>query len=307
MSKTIAVFGATGNQGGSVLRSLVERDCYHLKAVTRNINSQKAKDFSHLKNVTLAEADLDNKESVDIVLKGCYGAFLVTDFTSHFVKNREVEQGVNFIDKAIANNVKHIVFSGLENIESQIHEPCLHFDYKAAIEDYGIKQKDKIHFTSVRMPMYYQEVVGSVFNKAFGNRFLLNIPMDKEKIVYLMNVDDIGNCVASVFDHPELYKSQIIELCGDYMKVQDLVILLNQELSPLKVYFPGGSFNRFLFKYILKFPGVNDIRVMFDYFNYFNHQIKRDSDITKKLNPDVVNFSTWLKKNRTQIISNKTA
>nr|XP_047124256.1 nmrA-like family domain-containing protein 1 [Hydra vulgaris] len=269
MSKIIAVFGATGNQGGSVLRSLVKRDCYHLKAVTRNIKSQKAKELSGLKNVTLAEADLDNKESVDFALKDCY------------------------------------VFSGLENVESQINEPCLHFDYKAAIEDYGIKQKDKIHFTSVRMPMFYQEVIGTVFNKAFGNRFLLNIPMDREKKIYLMNVDDLGNCVASVFDDPEQYKSQIIGLCGDYMKIQDLILLLNQELSPLKVYFPGGSFNRFLFKKILKFPGANDIRVMFD---YYNHQImKRDADITKKLNPDVVNFATWLKKNRTQIISNKTA
>ncbi|XP_012564773.2 nmrA-like family domain-containing protein 1 [Hydra vulgaris] len=303
MSKVIAVFGATGKQGGSVLRSLVKTDRYRVRAVTRNSSSEKAKELSNLKNVVVVEADLDNKDSLDVVLKGCYGVFFVTDFTAHFVKNKEVDQGINLINKAIINNVKHIVFSGLENVESQINEPCLHFDYKAAIEDYGMKQKDKLNFTSVRMPMYYQEVVSSVLNKAFGNRFLLNIPMDSGKKLYIMNVEDIGNCVASVFSDPEQYKSQKIGLCGDFLKVSDIVLLLNQELSPLKIYFPGGWFNRVLFRNILRFPGVKDLQIMFEYFNL--QIMKRDPDLTKKLNPEVVNFATWLNKNRNEIINNK--
>ncbi|XP_065652695.1 nmrA-like family domain-containing protein 1 [Hydra vulgaris] len=303
MSKVITVFGATGRQGGSVLRSLVKTDRYCVRAVTRNTSSEKAKELSNLKNVVVVEADLDNKDSLDVVLKGCYGVFLVTDFTAHFVKNKEVDQGINLINKAIINNVKHIVFSGLENVESHINEPCLHFDYKAAIEDYGMKQKDKLNFTSVRMPMYYQEIVSSVLNKAFGNRFLLNIPMDSGKKLYIMNVEDIGNCVASVFSDPEQYKSQKIGLCGDFLKISDIVLLLNQELSPLKIHFPGGWFNRFLFRNILRFPGVKDLQLMFEYFNL--QIMKRDPNLTKKLNPEVVNFATWLNKNRNEIINNK--
>ncbi|XP_002162807.2 nmrA-like family domain-containing protein 1 [Hydra vulgaris] len=305
MSKVIAVFGATGKQGGSVIRSLVKTNLYNLKAITRNSKSEKAKELSNLKNVVVVEADLDNNDSLDSVLEGCYGVFLVTDFTAHFVKNKEIDQGVNLINKAIQNNVKHVVFSGLENVESQINEPCLHFDYKAAVEDYGIKQEDKIYFTSLRLPMYYQEVVSSVLNKAFGNQFLLNIPMDADKKVYIMNVEDIGNCVASVLADPQQYKSQKIGLCGDYLKISDLLMLLNQELSPLKVRFPGGWFNRFLFRNVLSFPGVKDIRIMFDYFNL--QLMKRDADLTKKLNPEVVDFATWLKKNRNEIVSSKTA
>jgi uncharacterized protein YbjT (DUF2867 family) len=172
MSKLVAVFGATGQQGGSVLRSLANNGNYQLKAVTRSAKSAKAKELAAMKNVTIAEADLDNKESVDHVLKGCYGAFLVTDFTAHFVKNREIDQGVNLIDKAIKNNLKHVVFSSLENVESQVGKPCLHMDYKAAIDDYGLKHADKLNYTAIRMPMFYQEIVGTVLNKAFGNRFI---------------------------------------------------------------------------------------------------------------------------------------
>jgi len=172
MSKLIAVFGATGQQGGSVLRSLSKNGNFQLKAVTRSAKSSKAKELATMKNVTVAEADLDNKDSVDHVLKDCYGAFLVTDFTAHFVKNREIDQGVNLIDKAIKNNVKHVVFSSLENVESQLGKPCLHMDYKAAIDEYALKQAAKINYTAILMPMFYQEIVGTVLNKAFGNRLV---------------------------------------------------------------------------------------------------------------------------------------
>ena len=304
MSKLIAVFGATGNQGGSVLRSLSKNGKYQLKAVTRNAKSSKAKELATMKNVSVAEADLDDKESVDLALKDCYGAFLVTDFTAHFVKGREEGQGINFIDKAIKNNVKHIVFSGLENVESQINKPCLHFDYKAVIEDYGLKNANKINFTSIRMSMFYQEVVGSMLNKAFGSRFLLNIPMDADKRVYLINVDDIGNCATTVFENPDRYKSKFLGIGGDFLKISDIKTTLNKVLRPeMKVSFQGGGFNRFMFNNVLKFPGVKDIAVMFEYYN--TEKFKRDLTLTKELNPSVINFNDWLVKNKTKIVADK--
>jgi uncharacterized protein YbjT (DUF2867 family) len=304
MSKLIAVFGATGQQGGSVLRSLVKNGNYQLKAVTRSAKSTKAKQLESLKNVTIAEADLDDKESVDRALKDCYGAFLVTDFTAHFVKGREVAQGVNFIDKAIKNNVKHVVFSGLENVKSQINKPCLHFDYKADIEEYGLKNSNKINFTSIRMSMFYQELVGSMLNKAFGSRFLFNIAMDADKHVYAIDVDDIGNCATTVFGNPDKYKSKLLGIAGDYMKISEYTAALNNGLAPeIKVSFPGGSFNRFMFNNVLKFPGVEDIAIMFEYYN--TEKFKRDLALTKELNPSVSKFSDWLVKNKSKVIADK--
>jgi len=306
MSKLIAVFGATGQQGGSVLRALSQSNGqYQLRAVTRSVKSSKAKELTTtIKNVSLAEANLDDKESVDRVLKDCHGAFLVTDFTAHFEKDREIEQGVNFIDKAIKNNLKHVVFSGLENVERHIGKPCLHFDYKAAIEEYGLKNEAKINFTSIQMSMFYQELVGSMLNKAFGNRFLFNIPMDGDKRVYSINVDDIGNCARTVFDNPDKYKSKLLGVAGDYSKISDIVDTLNKVLGPdMKVTFPGGGFNRFMFNNVLKFPGVKDIAVMFEYYN--TEKIKRDLILTKELNPSVTCLSEWLVKNKARIVADK--
>ncbi len=77
MSRVIAVFGSTGQQGGAVLRSLLQTGNYNLRAVTRSAKSEKAKKLAGLNNVTVHEADLDNPASLEQVLQGAYGAFLV--------------------------------------------------------------------------------------------------------------------------------------------------------------------------------------------------------------------------------------
>ncbi len=176
MSKIIAVFGSTGNQGGAVLKSLLKAGNYHVRAITRNVNSDKAKKLATINNVTVHEADFKNPESLDKVLAGSYGAFFVTDFSSHF-DHSEVKQGTNLIDSAIRNNVKHVVFSGLENCEKIINKPVYHFDYKAEIENYALARADKLNFTSIQLSLYYQELVSSLLYKVAPQTWVCTFPM----------------------------------------------------------------------------------------------------------------------------------
>ena len=67
MSRAIAVFGSTGQQGGAVLKALANTGNYVLRAVTRSAKSEKAKSLASLKNVTVHEADLNNPASLDNV------------------------------------------------------------------------------------------------------------------------------------------------------------------------------------------------------------------------------------------------
>jgi putative NADH-flavin reductase len=190
MSKIITVFGATGNQGGSVLKALVKNDTFNVRAITRNANSDKAKHLASLKNVTVQEADLNDRSSLDKSMKGSYGAFLVTDLALDEKTSQETQQGFNLIDSAVKNKVSHVVFSGLENASLIINKPCVHLDNKEKIEQYGMKKRDKINFTSIRLPMYYQVIPGMMLKKITPNEFLLTLPMsDKpaycKQIVFL--------------------------------------------------------------------------------------------------------------------------
>jgi saccharopine dehydrogenase-like NADP-dependent oxidoreductase len=69
MSKVIAVFGATGAQGGSVaLELLKEPSKWKVVVVTRNANSEKAKELQTL-GAEVRIGDLDNIGEVEAVLK----------------------------------------------------------------------------------------------------------------------------------------------------------------------------------------------------------------------------------------------
>ena len=87
--KTIAVLGATGNQGGLLVRALLKDGSYNIRAITRKLDSEKAKELFKL-NVELVAADLDNVESLKKAFKGCYGVFGLTNFWEHFSAVKEI-------------------------------------------------------------------------------------------------------------------------------------------------------------------------------------------------------------------------
>ncbi|RNA40394.1 nmrA-like family domain-containing 1 [Brachionus plicatilis] len=290
MSKIISVFGATGSQGGSVVKALAKNGMYSVKAITRNPKSDKAQTLSKLNNVTVHQADLDDPASIDKVLEGCYGSFLVTDFAAHF-DNRETKQGISFVDSAIKNKLSHIVFSGLEHVEPIINKPCLHFDYKAKIEDYGLSHKDKITFTSIRLPMYNQMIPLMFKHKLEDNQFSLTLPMGDNE-VFLMNVEDAGKCVKSIFDNPDKYGNSIIPVAGDKLKGKEIEKIINKYVAPVKFLYANTSLEKFR---SFGFPGVEDIVNMFEY--YQTGKMHRDLNLTKELYKDVESFDQWVAKN----------
>jgi uncharacterized protein YbjT (DUF2867 family) len=63
MSQIITVIGATGVQGGSVVDAALKSGIYKVRAITRNINSDKAKALA-ARGVELATADLSDEQSL---------------------------------------------------------------------------------------------------------------------------------------------------------------------------------------------------------------------------------------------------
>ena len=180
--KTICVFGATGQQGGAVLSSLTNTNTYIVKAITRNANSAKALALAKHPNVIVQEADVNDPISLDKALEGCYGTFLVTDTQFEHGSSKEAEQGFNVINSAIKNKVSHLVFSGLENVESVTGKICSHFDNKEKIEQYGLKLQDKINFTSVRMSMYHQSLTNMLLKKTQPNEYVITLPTSDKPV-----------------------------------------------------------------------------------------------------------------------------
>lgn len=153
--KLITVFGATGNQGGSVLDVVLAhpelREKYSLRGITRDPSSSKSKALSE-KGVEMTKANVDDAESVKEAVKGSYGVFGVTDFWSILDKEREIKQGKNIFEASKAAGVKHLVWSALpyaEKITDGALKHVDHFDSKAIVAEYANENKGEMWVSHV--------------------------------------------------------------------------------------------------------------------------------------------------------------
>src|ERR1700688_3471217 len=101
--KVIAVIGATGQQGGAVVRALQAQGQFKVRALTRNPD----------KNRGLAEevveADLERADTLKAALEGVHGVFLVTNFLEQ--GSDELKQASAAVQAAKAAGVKHFIWS----------------------------------------------------------------------------------------------------------------------------------------------------------------------------------------------------
>src|SRR5258708_3787992 len=117
----IAVIGATGQQGGAVVRALQASSQFKVRALSRTPD----------KHGKLAEevvkADLDRPETLNAAFEGAHGVFLVTN---------ELKQATAAVRAAKGAGVKHFIWSTLPDVEAisggKLDVP--HFTVKAKID-----------------------------------------------------------------------------------------------------------------------------------------------------------------------------
>src|SRR5246500_1054280 len=152
--KLIAVVGATGQQGGAVVRALQASNQFNVRALTRN----PAKHRSLADEVV--EADLNRPETLASAFDGAHGVFLVTNFQEHGAD--ELKQATAAVRAAKDAGVRHFVWSTLPDVEAisggKFNVP--HFTGKAKI-DRIVNEAGFANHTFVIAPMYYHGLLGA--------------------------------------------------------------------------------------------------------------------------------------------------
>ncbi|KAK4041234.1 putative family transcriptional regulator protein [Parachaetomium inaequale] len=160
MSKLLTVFGATGIQGGSVIRAVLADSAlsqsFKIRAVTRDVSKSAAQALAK-QGVEVIAADMNSQSSLASALKGTHTLFLVTlpDVVTGAAPGTEFENGKNVADAARDAGVQHIVFSSLINVTDASNgrlPHVAHFDSKAKIEAYIRSQGTPATFVQ---PGYY--------------------------------------------------------------------------------------------------------------------------------------------------------
>ncbi|KAI4225524.1 MAG: hypothetical protein L6R36_003830 [Xanthoria steineri] len=220
MSKIITVFGATGNQGGSVIASIQGSSKlsseYKIRGVTRDPSKPKGQELAK-KGVELVKADLSDKESLKKAIEGSHTVFAVTNYWEYMSKDIEVTQGKNIADICKATGVSLLIWSTIPHAGKMTNGklPNLpHFDAKADVSDYIREQKIPAAFLNAGC--FMSNFPGSLQKSDQENSLNLNLHPDT-KIPLFDAAGDTGKFVAAILLNPsELLNKDVYAATGWY-------------------------------------------------------------------------------------------
>ena len=254
--KLIAVIGATGQQGGAVVRALQAQGQFKVRALTRNPG--KHRELAD----EVVEADLNRPETLASAFDGAHGVFLVTNFQEHGAD--ELKQATAAVRAAKDAGVKHFVWSTLPNVEAvsegKFHVP--HFTGKAKV-DRIVKEAGFANHTFVVAPFYYQNLIGVLApQKQTDGSVGWALPLDPTvRSIHMGDITELGDIVAGAFARPDQAgHGEYLPLVGDFMSFNEIIDTLNRQ---------GHNFS---FNQVPKevfaglFAGAAEIAEMFDYF-----------------------------------------
>jgi uncharacterized protein YbjT (DUF2867 family) len=309
--KIIAVLGATGAQGGGLVRAILADKSgeFTARALTRDVNSDKAKALAKL-GVEVVKADIDNYDSLKSAFAVAYGVYAVTFFWDHFLPEKETAEAKQIAKAAKEANVKHIIWSTFEDTRKWIplndnRMPTIkdkykvpHFDAKAEANEYFTEQNLPVTF--LLTSFYWDNFIyfGMGPKKGPDGKLAITLPMGDKKLPGIA-AEDIGKSAYGIFKRGNDFIGKTVGVSGGHltgkMMADSFTKALGQEVSynavPFDVYRGFG------------FPGADDLGNMFQFKHDFEDYYcgARSVDGTKSLNPSLKSFDDWLKENAKKI------
>src|SRR5437667_5198841 len=289
--KLIAVIGATGHQGGAVVRALQAGGQFKVRALTRN--PDKHRDLAE----EVVEADLNRPETLAAAFKGAYGVFLVT--TSSLEGTDERKQGAAAVQAAKDAGVKHVVWSTLPDVEAisggKFNVP--HFTSKAKVDPI-VQDAGFANHTFVIAPFFYQNLAGAMAPQQQADGSMgWALPLDPSvRCIHIGDIRELGSIVAGALAHPDQAgHGEYLPLVGDFMSFNEIVDVLNRQ---------GHNFSFTQVPvdvFATLFPGAAEIAAMFSYFEahtYLGWESRDRIALANKIaGRQPSKFSTWARVN----------
>ena len=209
MSKPILVTGATGQQGGAVVKALLEKGLA-VRAITRHPDGEKARALKAA-GVEVVQGDYEHPDSLKAAGSGVSAAWVVsTPFDPSVGTEGEARQGVTAIDALKEAGVPHIAYSSVSDADKATGIP--HFDSKFKVEEH--LKASGVAYT-ITAPVYFSDNTTAVWNLAYLQRGILSFAMPRDHKLQVISVRDIGRLNAEILAEPAKYAGRRINYAGD--------------------------------------------------------------------------------------------
>jgi len=309
--KIIAVVGATGAQGGGLVRAILndKNGPFAVRAITRDVNSDKAKALAEA-GAEVVAADIDDVKSLKKAFEGAHGAFCVTFFWAHLKPERELSEARNMAQAAKDAGVKHVIWSTLEDTRKSIplsdnRMPTLmgkykvpHFDAKGEAD--GIFTELRVPTTFLLTSFYWDNFIyfGMGPKKGADGKLAITLPMGNKKLAS-MAAEDIGKTAYAIFEEGEEMIGKTVGIAGGHLTGDQMAKSLSKALGQQVTYnaVSPATYRAF------GFPGADDLGNMFQFNSEFEQDCcdARNISETKSLNPELQTFDRWLGENKSRI------
>ena len=308
--KLIAVTGATGAQGGGLVRALLadRNGPFRARVLTRKPDSAAARALAAL-GAEVVKADLDDVESLERAFAGAHGAFCVTNYWEHLSPEKELIQAANMAAAAREVGVKHAIWSTLEDVRKYVplgdaRMPTLmgkykvpHFDAKGEADALFA---ERVPTTFLATSFYWENFIhfGMGPKPAGDGTYSLVLPMGEAKLPGIAT-EDIGKSAYGIFKKGAALVGKTIAVAGEHLTGKEMAAALGSALGKTVRYRPL-SFDAYR---ELGFPGADDLGNMFQFKHDFQEEFcgPRDPSIARALNPELSSFATWLDRNAGRI------
>src|SRR5919109_1212453 len=217
--RKILVTGATGQQGGSLARLLLEKK-HKVYAVTRNTQSSAAQDLRN-RGANIVKGDLDDPDSLEHVVKDVESIFLMgTPFEDG--TEGETRRGKLMADIAKENNIEHLVYSSVANADKNTCIP--HFESKYKVEQH-VKNLGIPH-TIIRPTFFMENLVGPGLEQG-----QLALPLSPSTTLQQSALENIAEFSALVLERRKPFLGKRIDIASDEVTGEKAAKILSNELG----------------------------------------------------------------------------
>jgi uncharacterized protein YbjT (DUF2867 family) len=306
--KIIAVVGATGAQGGGLVRAILADPSgeFTARAITRDASSEKAKALAAL-GAEVVQGDVEDADSLRRAFEGAYGAYCVTFFWAHFSPDKERADARAMATAARDAGVQHVIWSTLEDTRNWVplsddRMPTLMEHYK--VPHFDAKGESDAVFTELGVPttflltsFYWDNFIyfGMGPTRGADGKLGITLPMGDSKLPSIA-AEDIGRAAYGIFKAGPSMIGKRVGIAGEHLTGADMAAAFSNIVGEEVRYnaVDPAAYRGF------GFPGAEDLGNMFQFNRDFADDFcdARPIDETRKLNPSLRTFSQWLDENR---------
>ncbi|HSE53206.1 MAG TPA: NmrA/HSCARG family protein [Gemmatimonadales bacterium] len=206
-AKHVLVAGATGQQGGALATLLIKQG-HRVRALTRNVESPRARALS-AQGAELFAADAEDRASLEQAAAGIDALFaMATPFEGGV--EAETRQAINIVNAAAGAGISHVVYSSVAGADQNTGIP--HFESKFRVEQH--LRTLGVPFTIIA-PVFFMENLIAPWNIGALASGVYPMALPAGRKLQQIAVGDVAGFAAEVIARPEEFGEKRIDIASD--------------------------------------------------------------------------------------------